>query len=87
MIRLANRGGDADKAKFHPTAKNVKLYEYLLKTFANKGDFIFDSHLVVVRQGLQPISWDSISLAVRLMQNTFALLMNDSSVNVLESTQ
>ena len=45
MIRLANRGGDADKAKFHPTAKNVKLYEYLLRTFANKGDIIFDSHL------------------------------------------
>lgn len=45
MVRLANRGGAADKAKFHPTAKNVKLYEYLLNTFAKKGDKIFDSHL------------------------------------------
>lgn len=29
---------------WHPTAKPVKLYEYLLKTYANNGDKILDTH-------------------------------------------
>jgi site-specific DNA-methyltransferase (adenine-specific) len=31
--------------KQHPTQKPIALYHYLLKTFANPGDKIFDSHL------------------------------------------
>ena len=30
--------------KIHPTEKPIELYAYLLNTFANKGDKIFDSH-------------------------------------------
>jgi len=33
------------KADFHPTSKPIKLYEYLLKTYAKEGDKILDTHL------------------------------------------
>lgn len=45
IISIGNRGGANDKLKIHPTQKPVDLYAYLLKTFAKKGDKIFDSHL------------------------------------------
>ncbi len=35
----------AGKNKIHPTEKPIKLYEWLLHNFANKGDKIFDSHI------------------------------------------
>lgn len=44
-ISISNRGGKADKSKFHPTQKPVDLYAYLLRTFANSGDKILDTHL------------------------------------------
>jgi len=31
--------------RFHPTQKPVKLYEWLLKNYANEGDKILDTHL------------------------------------------
>ena len=31
--------------KIHPTQKPIELYRWLLHTYANKGDKIFDSHL------------------------------------------
>ena len=31
--------------RIHPTQKPVKLYEWILKNYANEGDKIFDSHL------------------------------------------
>lgn len=34
----------AKDSKFHPTAKPVKLYEWLLTKYAKPGDKIFDSH-------------------------------------------
>jgi site-specific DNA-methyltransferase (adenine-specific) len=33
-----------EKNKFHPTMKPVKLYEWLLENYANKGDKILDTH-------------------------------------------
>jgi len=36
------RGG---KDRIHPTEKPVKLYRFILKTFANEGDKILDTHL------------------------------------------
>jgi len=33
-----------DKARFHPTQKPVKLYEWLLSNYANKNDRILDTH-------------------------------------------
>lgn len=45
LVSISNRGGDADKEKFHPTQKSIALYRYLLGTFAKPGDKIFDSHL------------------------------------------
>jgi len=33
------------KAKFHPTSKPIKLYEYLITTYAKEGDRILDTHL------------------------------------------
>ena len=33
------------KDRFHPTQKPVKLYEWLLMNYANKGDKILDTHL------------------------------------------
>lgn len=44
-ITLANRGGQCDKGKFHPTQKPIDLYAYLLRTFAKPGDKILDTHL------------------------------------------
>ena len=38
LIRIDNR----TKGKIHPTQKPVKLYTYLLETFAKPGDFILD---------------------------------------------
>ena len=35
----------AGKNKIHPTEKPIKLYEWLLHNFANKGDKILDTHL------------------------------------------
>jgi len=31
--------------RFHPTQKPIKLYEWILKNYANEGNKIFDSHL------------------------------------------
>jgi site-specific DNA-methyltransferase (adenine-specific) len=31
--------------RFHPTQKPVKLYEWILKNYANEGDLILDTHL------------------------------------------
>jgi len=36
---------DKSGGKFHPTQKPVKLYKWLLKNYANKGDKILDTHL------------------------------------------
>lgn len=44
-ITISNRGGHIDHVNWHPTAKPVELYAYLLRTFAKSGDIIFDSHL------------------------------------------
>jgi len=41
LFRFDNRTGD----KIHPTQKPIAIYNFLLKTFANQGDTIFDSHL------------------------------------------
>lgn len=35
----------ADPSRIHPTQKPVKLYEWLLTNYANKGDRILDTHL------------------------------------------
>ena len=40
LFKYDNRRG----GKSHPTQKPIELYAYLLNTFANKGDKIFDSH-------------------------------------------
>jgi site-specific DNA-methyltransferase (adenine-specific) len=45
LVTISNRGGSLDKINWHPTAKPVELYVYLLKTFAKPGDIIFDSHM------------------------------------------
>lgn len=44
-ISISNKGGKADKGKFHPTQKPIDLYAYLLRTFAKPGDKILDTHL------------------------------------------
>ena len=36
---------NSGETKIHPTQKPVKLYRWLLDTYAKKGDKIFDSHL------------------------------------------
>lgn len=36
--------GDRNDPRFHPTQKPVKLYEWLLKNYANDGDKILDTH-------------------------------------------
>lgn len=36
---------DYDGKKQHPTQKPIKLYEYCLTKYANKGDKILDTHL------------------------------------------
>ena len=44
IFRLpATRTGD--EIKIHPTQKPIKLYEWLLFNYADKGDLILDSHL------------------------------------------
>lgn len=45
MFRYSNTGGANAEKKIHPTQKPVKLYEWLLDTFAKKGDKILDTHL------------------------------------------
>lgn len=41
LFRFDNRTG----GKIHPTQKPVKLYQWLLSTYANPGDKILDTHL------------------------------------------
>lgn len=38
------RPQNADKVRIHPTQKPVKLYEWLLRNYAKKGDRILDTH-------------------------------------------
>jgi len=35
----------SEQGKIHPTQKPVKLYEWILKNYANEGDKILDTHL------------------------------------------
>lgn len=44
-VTISNRGGKADRDKFHPTQKPINLYAYLLRVFAKPGDKILDTHL------------------------------------------
>lgn len=44
IVQISTRGGNNKEKKIHPTQKPVGLYKWLLKTFANEGDLIFDSH-------------------------------------------
>lgn len=44
-VTIPNRGGHADRDKFHPTQKPIDLYAYLLRVFAHPGDKILDTHL------------------------------------------
>lgn len=44
-VTIPNRGGQADRNKFHPTQKPVELYAYLLRVFARPGNRILDTHL------------------------------------------
>jgi len=41
IFKFDNRTG----GKIHPTQKPIKLYEWLLSTYAIKGDKILDTHL------------------------------------------
>jgi site-specific DNA-methyltransferase (adenine-specific) len=41
IITISN--GDRTKESEHPTQKPVKLYEYLIKTYSNEGDLLFDN--------------------------------------------
>lgn len=45
LVAISNRGGDADRNKFHPTQKPVKLYQWILEKFSKPGDKILDTHL------------------------------------------
>lgn len=38
-------GLNGGKDRIHPTEKPIKIYKYILKTFAKKGDKILDTHL------------------------------------------
>lgn len=44
-VTIPNRGGQADRNKFHPTQKPVELYAYLVRVFARPGNRILDTHL------------------------------------------
>lgn len=37
--------GTANEARFHPTQKPIKLYQWLLKNYAKEGDKILDTHV------------------------------------------
>ena len=41
LYRQINSGANSER-KIHPTQKPIELYAYLLRTFANPGDLIFD---------------------------------------------
>lgn len=57
LFKRDNRRG----GKIHPTEKPIELYAYLLNTFANKGDKIFDSH------------FGSLSIGIACMEKGFGL--------------
>ena len=54
---ICNRGGEADKGKFHPTQKPIKLYKYLLKTFSSPTDKILDTHFGSCSIGVACHDW------------------------------
>jgi site-specific DNA-methyltransferase (adenine-specific) len=39
------RPQSSENTRIHPTQKPIKLYEWILKNYANKGDKILDTHL------------------------------------------
>lgn len=57
LFKRDNRRG----GKIHPTEKPIELYAYLLNTFANKGDKIFDSY------------FGSLSIGIACMELGFEL--------------
>ena len=57
LFKRDNRRG----GKIHPTEKPIEIYAYLLNTFANKGDKIFDSH------------FGSLSIGIACMEKGFEL--------------
>ena len=57
LFKRDNRRG----GKIHPTEKPIELYAYLLNTFANKEDKIFDSH------------FGSLSIGIACMEKGFEL--------------
>lgn len=44
VFRYGIHQHNADKGKIHPTQKPVKLYQWLLKNYAQEGDRILDTH-------------------------------------------
>ena len=45
LYRISNTGGANAEKKIHPTQKPVELYTRCLKSFANTGDKILDTHV------------------------------------------
>ncbi len=45
LISLSNTGGANAESKIHPTQKPIKLYEWVLRRYAAKGQRILDTHL------------------------------------------
>ena len=43
--RIPYSGFRGDEGKIHPTQKPVKLYKWLLRNYAKKGDLILDTHV------------------------------------------
>ncbi len=41
MLKISNSNHNSS----HPTQKPLKLFEYLIKTYSNEGDTIFDGYL------------------------------------------
>ena len=44
-VQIMHYGAHSDKGNFHPCGKPVKLYTWILKNYAKKGDRILDTHL------------------------------------------
>ncbi len=45
MIEIMHFGAHQDKGNFHPCAKPIRLYRWILQNYAKEGDKILDTHL------------------------------------------
>lgn len=75
---------EADRATFHPTQKPVKLFEYLIKTYTEKGDLILDNCMGSGTTAVAAINTDRNFIGFELNKEYFDLAVKRVEQNTTQ---